>query len=143
MTRAKKSSQSQNFNNNVIAGSQIGQSSGDIQQTYTTQVAGNGKPLDPKDIIKLVEDIHRLLKNSDLPDDQKTKCDRHLKTLKDEVGEKDPDKDYAAQTLQKVVHVLKEAGKVTVSTMSLMNRVQPMITRIVPWLGEARNFLKL
>lgn len=143
MAKANKNSQEQNFNNTVINGGQIGQSLGDLQQTYTTQVVGNGKLLDPKDIIKLAEDIQRLLKNSDLPSDSKTKCDRHLQTLNEEIREKDPDKEYAAQTLQKIVHVLKETGQTAASAVNLMDRVQPVITRIIPWLGEARRFLKL
>lgn len=143
MAKAKQSSQSQNFTNAFITDTIIGQSIGDLQQTNTAQVAGNNKPLDPKDIIKLVEDIQHLLKNSDLPSDSKTKCDRQLLTFKDEVREKDPDKDYASKSLQKVVHILKEAGQTAGSAANLMDRVQPVITRIIPWLGEAKRFLKI
>lgn len=142
MTRTKKS-QSQNFNNAVISRSQIGQSSGNLKQTYSSQVAETNKPMDPKDIIKLIEDIQHLLKNSDLPNDSKTKCDRHLQTFNEKVGEKNPDKKYAADTLQKVFHVLKEAGKTSAVALNLMDKMQPVITRIIPWLGEAKEFLIL
>jgi hypothetical protein len=140
---AKKTSQSQNFNNTVIYGSQIGQSFEDLSQTYTPGVSGNSKPLDSTYIIELVNEIQHFLKNSDLAVEPKAKCSRHIKTLKDEVGEKDPDKEYAAHTLQKIVHVLKGKGETGVSSLGLMDRVQPMITRIIPWLGEAKKFLKL
>lgn len=141
MAKNKKEFQSQNFKNAIISGSQIGQSFGDIRQTNTNYTADNGKPLIPKEIINLVEAIQLLIKNSDLPNDSKTKCDRHLQTLKDEIQEKKPNKDFAALTLQKVINVLKETEKAFGSDTSLIDNVQPIITKILPWLGETKKFI--
>jgi len=136
MTKVKKPVQLQNFNNTKISYSQIGQSLGVLYQN-------DSKSLDPQDIIELIDDIQSILKGSDLPGELKTKCNRNLQCFKEEVQEEVPDKDYAAHTLQKVIHVLQETKQNESFNFHLKERLQPMITRIVPWLGEAKKFLKI
>ncbi len=143
MKREEKHSQSQNFNNSVILGSQIGQGLKDVNQQYTTQRAGNSKIIDPTDIIKLVEEIQRILKNSNVPGDMKGKCENYLQTFKSETQEKDPDKNYAAHSLQKFIHEIHKTKNTTIPDTAFIDKVQPLITRIIPWLGEERKFIKL
>lgn len=142
MTQEKKPSQSQSFNNSNFSNVQIGQGE-HIHQVQTISEAGSGKSFNPEEIIKLIEKMQHILQGLELANDIKSKCSRHLQTVKDEVHEEKPDKEYAARTLQKFNHILKETGNTLGSGMKFMDKLQPVMTGITPWLGEAQKFLVL
>jgi len=143
MEEKKNISQSQNFNNAIISGAQIGQSNGNLYQNNINQGAVDDRQLNPRVIANLIENLRLIINNSELSDNMIGKCDRHLQTFQDEVLEKKPNKDYAAQTLQRVLSAIKDTEKVTTASLGLIDKMQPVITRIVPWLGEAKKFLRL
>ena len=104
---------------------------------------GAGKSLEPEEILQFIEKMQIILQEYDLPGNQKEKCNRHLEAVRDEVKEKNPDKEYAAKTLQKFTHILKETGKTIGSGVSLIDQLQPVISSVLPWLGDAQKFLIL
>lgn len=120
-------------------GGQVVRGGGDAVQTEK----GAGKSLEPEEIIKFIEKMQQMVQEFDLSDTLKAKCDRHLETVRDEVQGQNPDKEYAAKTLQKFTHILKETGKTIGSGVSLMDKLQPTISGVLPWLGEAKKFLVL
>ncbi|MEA5472339.1 hypothetical protein [Spirulina sp. 06S082] len=75
-----------------------------------------------------------------LKEEKTVKAIKHLETAKEEVQEEEPDKDFAAKSLQRATKVLKEAGETVEAGTDLWQKVQPIITKLLPWLGVAASF---
>jgi hypothetical protein len=98
------SRQSMNVSGSTISG-QIGQAGGDLTQTQYQSSGGAEKQLTTAEVIQLIGQIEGLLKSSALPDEQKNKVILHLETVKEEAEAKEPDKQYAAKSLQKATKI--------------------------------------
>ena len=101
----------------------------------------SGEPaLTPADIVALIVQIEALLQGSNLPDEQKEKAVKHLNTVKDEAQEAEPDKDFAAKSLQRATKVFKEASGTVEAGQGLWQTVKPILSKLGPWLGVAISF---
>ena len=137
----EKSTQSMNFSGGQFSGVQIGQAGRDQTQTQQISQDGSEKQLNQKDVFGLLTQIEELVRGSNLPDTQKEKAIKHLDAAKEEIQEKEPDKDYTAKSLQKATKVLKEASEAVVVSRSFWQKLEPIITQLSPWLGVAKSFL--
>ena len=100
-----------------------------------------GEPaLTPADIVALIVQIEGLLQGSSLPEDQKAKAVQHLSTVKDEVQAAEPDKDFAAKSLQRATRVFKDASETVTAGQGLWQTVKPILSKLGPWLGVAISF---
>lgn len=140
MSIEKKASQSLSIENSNISGSQLAIGNY-IKQTKIVKTNGPEKSLTSQEVLIIIQEMQNLLQNLGLQNDKKSKCLRHLQTVKEEVKEKNPDKEYAAQNLQKMVHLLKETRNPASPGDCVMDKLQPIITRMLPWLGETKKFL--
>lgn len=139
----EKSSQSINISGGQLSNVQIGGMAGqDLTVSQTQQIGTDGKDaqLTQDDVVELITQLEALLQSSELPDQQSTKALRHLETAKEEVQNKEPDKDYAAKSLKKATTVLKEAGETVSAGSSLWNKIKPIVEKVTPWLGVASGF---
>ncbi len=95
------------------------------------------------EVIELIAQIETLLDGSDLPEDQKKKALKHLDSVKEEAAKEDteekPDKDFATKSLQRATKVIKDASETVEASKSLWDKLQPIVTRIIPWLGAAKS----
>jgi hypothetical protein len=134
---------SQTFNNSgTFTNSNVLQ--GDNRMTInTTGYPGTENTLSSQEIISLIENIHHTLKAAGLPEDSKKKCLRHLASVKDEVYEDQPDKGFAAKGMKKVLHILKETGKVMGTDSEVPGQIEPVLERMLPWLGVDKDFFVL
>lgn len=134
----QSTNQSMNFSGSTISG-QVGQAGGDLHQTqYQNQ--DEVKQLTAAEVIQLIGQIESLLKNSALPDEQKNKAITHLEAVKEEVEAKEPDKQYAAKSLQKVTKVLKDTSETVDAGKNLWNSVEPILNKLLPWFSVASDF---
>ena len=109
-----------------------------------TQQVGEGIPgqaLTPRDVANLLDQLKVLLDGSELPAAEKEKAIRGIDTAKDEVQADEPDKEFAAKSLQRATKVLKEAGETVEAGTSLWRKVKPILETVSPWLGVATGFL--
>lgn len=139
----EKSSQSFSISGGQVSHAQIGGQAGrDLSATQNQQINQNEsqKPLTQADVVELIAQLEELFRISGLPEAQTTKSIKHLEAAKEEVQEKEPDKDFAAKNLQKATKVLKEANEAVTAGTSIWEKVQPIIIKLVPWLGVAANF---
>ncbi len=121
----------------------VGLAGNDMNVTQNQQI-GTGessKPLTQKEVVELIAQLEEIFRSSDLPPAQTAKAIKHLEAAKEEAQEKEPDKDFAAKNLQRATKVLKEAGETVKAGMSLWNKVQPIMTKLLPWLGVAAGIL--
>ena len=138
MTQESNTSNTFNFNNGPISNSQIMQGNhNELTQTIVNNGAEN--TLTTQDVLKMITEMNKLVQVSELPDEPKNKCLRHLQTVEEEVQEDKPNKDYAANGIKKVFHILKETGKVT----NLPDQIEPVLSGMLPWLGVDKNFFVL
>jgi len=139
----EKPSQSFSISGGQLSDVQIGGMAGqDMNVTQNQQIgtSESSKPLTQADVVELIAQLEELFQSSGLPEAQTAKAIKHLEAAKEEVQEKEPDKDFAAKNLQRATKVLKEAGETVEAGTSLWKKVQPIITKLLPWLGVAASF---
>lgn len=135
----EKPSQSMSISGGQFSGVQIGQAGRNLTQTQQHQGKAE-KQLTSVDVVKLLTKLEELLKQSALPETQKQKATKHLETAKEEAKEVEPDKEYAAKSLQKATKLLKDAGETVDAGQGLWNKAEPIVTNLLPWLGVTADF---
>lgn len=120
-----------------------GQAGRDLQANQSQQNIrdSDSEMLTSLDIVNLLNQLREVLQLSDLPNDEKEKVMRNLETAKDEVQAEEPDKVFAAKSLQRATKVLKETSSTVEAGTSLWQKVKPIIESIRPWLGVAASSL--
>ena len=115
----------------------------DLNVTQNQQIgtSESSQLLTQTDVVKLITQLEELFRSSDLPEEKTAKAIKHLEAAKEEVQEKEPDKDFAAKNLQRATKVLKEASETVEAGSSLWQKVKPILETITPWLGVAASFL--
>jgi hypothetical protein len=135
----EKPSQSISITGATVTG-QVAQAGGNATQTQQINQEGTDKQLAISDVVKLLSQIEALINISALSDNQKSKATTHLEAAKEATQEKEPDKDYAAKSLQKAVKILKDANDTVDAGQGLWSRVTPLVKQLLPWLGVASHF---
>jgi hypothetical protein len=137
----EKPTQSMSFSGGQLSGVQAGQAGGDLTQTQQNSQGEAEKQLTPVEVVELIAQIETLFRNSDLPEEQKEKALKHLETAKEETQETEPDKNYAAKSLQRATKVLKEANETVGAGQGLWQKLEPITSKLAPWLGIAAKSL--
>ena len=109
-----------------------------VQQIGTD---GEDKPLTANDVVELLGQIEALIAESGLSDSEKEKLKNHLGVAKEEAQATEPDKGFAAKSLQRATQVLKDAGETVEAGQSLWKNVHPLFSKLSPWLGVALTLL--
>ena len=92
------------------------------------------------DLIELIGQLERVFRHSGLPEVHSIKVIRQLEAVKAEAQAEEPDKAFAANSLQRAAKLLKDASATVGAGTSLWEKVQPIITRLSPWLGVGESF---
>lgn len=140
---SESSSQSLNISGAKLSNVQIGgQAGGDLTANQTQNISQGGleDSLTPMNVVELIAQLEDLFDSSNLPENSKQKAIKYLESAKEEVQEEEPDKDFAAKSLQRATKVLKEAGDTVDAGTSLWSKVKPIVGRLIPWLGVAASF---
>jgi hypothetical protein len=109
MSEEAPNSQSMNFSGQVSGVNAAQNVGGSVNQELSSGQGEAAKQLSPTEVIELIAQIEVLFSNSDLSNEQKEKALKHLDTAKEEVKNPEPDKDFAAKSLQRATQVLKQA----------------------------------
>jgi len=141
--------QSQSIGGTQISGSQIqmGQSKhGNVTQTQRDNRSGvesAGKKLTVAEVLALLDRLREQLQASDISSPHKEKAQKYLEVVKEEVQEKEPDKEQTAKNFKKVTDVLKSANETTTEGKKLWETVHPALGQLVLWFGVAKGFFGL
>ncbi|MTJ50088.1 hypothetical protein [Dolichospermum sp. UHCC 0259] len=141
--KEKEPSQLISFSGGQVSHIQLGGIAGrdmNMSQNQQIGISESSKPLAQADVVELIAEIEALFRSSDLPETQTAKAIKHLESAKDEAQQEEPDKDFAAKSLQRATKVLKEADETVEAGTSLWQKVDPIITKLLPWLGVAASF---
>jgi hypothetical protein len=122
---------------------QVAQAGGNVNQTQQINQGSGEKQLTVPEVVSLMIQIETLLKNSALSDNQKNKAIAHLEAAKEAAQEEEPDKEYAAKSLQKATRVLKDASETVAAGQGLWQRVEPILSQLITWLGVTSHFFGL
>lgn len=140
----EKSSQSFSISGGQVSDVQIaGIAGNDMNVTQNQQISTSesSKTLTPTDVVELITQLEELFRSSSLPEAQIAKAIKHLEAAKEEAQEKEPDKDFAAKSLQRATKILKEANKTVEAGTSLWKKAQPIVNKLLPWLEVAAGIL--
>lgn len=130
---------SQSFSGSELSGGvQVGQAGRDVVQSQ--QVNPTEKQIKSADVVELLTRIEELLQGANLAEPEKEKAVRYLNAAKEEVQQKEPDKDLAAKSLKRVTETLKNANETVEASTGLWKNVQPILTQLLGWLGVAKSF---
>lgn len=136
----EKTAQSISISGSTVSG-QIAQAGGDIKQSQYLHPPSAEAQLTVAEVIEFIDQIKALLKHSDLQDDQKNSAAIHLESAKEAAKEAEPDKDYAAKCLQKATKLLKTSSGTIEAGKGLWSEIEPILTKLLPWLGITARFL--
>jgi len=131
--------QSISISGGTVSG-QIAQAGGNVTQTQQIYQSNSEKQLSVTEVVQLIGEMEFLLQHSTLPDNQKTKTITHLAAAKEAVKEEEPDKDYAAKSLQKATKLLKESTQTIAVGKELWQQIQAILTQLLSWLGVASHY---
>ncbi|MDZ7955381.1 CHAT domain-containing protein [Nostoc sp. DedQUE09] len=134
--------QSITISGGTISG-QVGQAGGNLSQTQQIYHSQAEKQLNVIEVVELISQIETLVKQSTIPEERKSKAIAHLAAVKEAATEEEPDKDYAAKSLQKATKFLKESSATIESAKKLWQQITSILTQLLPWLGVAPNFFGL
>ena len=134
-----KSSQSIHISGGEFSQVQIGQASGDVQQVFSVN-KGSSDISTSEDVVATLQEIIGLLNDSQLSTEQKRKATRYVEAAKEAVTDDEPDKQYVAGSLQQATKVFKEASTAVAAGQGLWDKVKPLVTKLVPYLGVAASF---
>ena len=140
----EKASQSLSISGGQLSNVQIGGQAGRdliVTQSQQTGEGNTDKLLTSAEVVDLLDQIKELLQESNLSEVDKEKVVRGIETAKDEVQTDEPDKEYAAKSLQRATKVLKEAGETVEAGTGLWQKVKPILETVSPWFGIAVSFL--
>ena len=137
-------SQSFNISHGQLSNVQIGGIAGRDQVTTQTQQVNspsNQTDLTPTDVLQLLTQLEVLVQNTNIPADQANKAIKHIEAAKEEVQEKDPDKDFLAKHLKRTTNTLKTASQTVTAAKGLWDKAEPIVSKLSPWLGIAATLL--
>lgn len=123
-------SQSMNFSGGTFSKVQLGQAGRDLTQTQKFNSANSEKQLTVTEVVTLIQKIEAIFRNSDLPEKQQEKALNYLENAQEAVQEDEPDKTYAAKSLQKANKLLQD----TDFLVKLKAKLEPLYTQLEPWL---------
>lgn len=129
------------FSGGQFSNAQIAQAGRDLTQNQQINQGEAEKQLTQEDVFALLAQIEELVHSSNLLEAQKEKAIKHLDSAKEEVQQKEPDKDFAAKSLQRGIKVLKEADEAVGVSQGLWKKLEPIATQLAPWLGIAAKSL--
>jgi cell division protein FtsL len=135
----ERASQSFSISGGTVSG-QVAQAGGNVTQTQQINQGNAEKQLSVSEVVGLLIQIETILKSSPLPDTQKNKAITHLEAAKEATQEEESDKDYAAKSLQKATRILKNASETADAGQQLWQRVEPILSQLLTWLGVTSHF---
>ncbi|MEO1349192.1 MAG: hypothetical protein AAFW84_10395 [Cyanobacteria bacterium J06635_15] len=127
--------QSISISSSQVSG-QIGQAGRDFFQNQVK----TKEMLTSTDVVSGLVQIEELIRSSNLSDSEKNKAIRHIETVKEEAQSKEPEKNFAATSLQRATEVLKSADETVSAGQGLFGKVKPVIENLLPWFGVAKSF---
>jgi len=136
----KKAPQSFNANEIQLSNVQIGIAGKNLSQNQHIVKRELEKQLSTTEVLEIVMQVEILLRSSNLAEKQKQKILKHLDSVKEEAKDEEPDKDFAAKSLQRATKVLKSASETVDAGSGLWERIQAIVTKLIPWLGVSKNF---
>ncbi|PSN10087.1 hypothetical protein C7271_26600 [filamentous cyanobacterium CCP5] len=136
-------------NNDINIGSVQGSSlnlaqdvSGDVHQSADT-TWNQGQVLTPEEVIDQLTQLEALFSQSDLPEADKQTVMAYVETAKEEAQAEEPDKGFAAKSLQKAAQTLKRVNETLGVGQDLWQKLEPIFKTLAPWLGVAAQSLIL
>lgn len=135
-------SQNINISGSSLSGSQFGQAGRDQSQFQEIGQSSTSQSLNQKEVIDLLEDLEKILRGCDLSIDQREKALRYLSAAQEEAKAEEPDKRFAADSLKKVTKVLTDANETIEASQGVWDKIQPVLGKLVPWLGVAMGFFR-
>lgn len=135
----EKSAQVFTIQGGTVSG-QAAQAGGNVTQTQHIYHDSSERQLSVSEVVNLFTQIESLVQHTSLPDDQKHKATTHLEAAKESAKEAEPDKEYAAKSLQKAIKILKDTNESVEASQGLWNKLVPVVKQLLPWLGVSAQF---
>lgn len=128
----------QGDNNRVIQGDHNQGVLGDNNQVSQGQgAASTEEPLTKEQAIKLLAELDKLVRGTELPEDTKEEATMYLGAAKKATEKEEPKKKTALANLESMAKTLETAGKTVDAGKNLWDKAKPIILKVAAWLGAA------
>jgi hypothetical protein len=139
----KQNSQTLTISGEQLTNVQIGGVAGQDLTANLQQQIDQGQAehsLTPTEVVALINELAAVLRQANLPVAATDKALKHLDVAREEAQAPGPDKEFTAKSLQRATTVLKNAGETVDAGTGLWTKVEPIVSKLVPWLGVAVSF---
>jgi hypothetical protein len=127
-----------NSNHQAIQGEGNQGVQGDNNVTQNGQAgAATEKPLSQTDVIELLAELEKLVREAQLSEDAKEEAIMYLGAAKKATAKEEPKKETALANLQGVAETLETASKAANASANLWDKTKPIILKVAGWLGAA------
>ncbi|WP_377482044.1 MAG: hypothetical protein P2A85_28940 (plasmid) [Microcoleus anatoxicus] len=97
--------------------------------------AATEKPLSQTDVIALLAELEKLVREAQLSEDAKEEAIMYLGAAKKATAKEEPKKETALANLQGVAETLETASKAANASANLWDKTKPIILKVAGWLG--------
>jgi hypothetical protein len=135
-------SQSFSISGGQLSNIQIGGQAGrdlNLQQHQQVVQSKAEQPLTQREIVELLVQVEAIVR-ANLPPEQASKALKHLESVKEEAESSEPDRNFAAKSLQRATQVMKEANDTVEAGTNLWQKIEPLLSRLSPWLKVGIGF---
>ncbi|NET61021.1 MAG: hypothetical protein F6K47_34310 [Symploca sp. SIO2E6] len=129
----------QGNNNRVIQGEGNQGTLGDnnIVTQQGQAAASTEEPLSKADVIVLLAELEKLVREAQLSEDTKEEATMYLGAAKKATEKEEPKKETALANLQSVAETLETASQAANASTNLWDKAKPIILKVAGWLGAA------
>jgi hypothetical protein len=128
----------QGDNNRAIQGDNNQGVLGDNNQVTQSQGAATAEEqLTKADVIALLAELDKLVREAELPEEAKEEATMYLGAAKKATEKEEPKKETALANLESVAETLETASKTVNAGANIWTKAKPIITKVAGWLGAA------
>jgi len=98
------------------------------------------KLLTQAEVVGLIQQWVDVLNQASLAPVTAEKAIKHLEVAAEEARAQEPDKSFAAKNLQRATALLRSANETLHEGTGLWQKIDPILTKLSPWLGVAAGF---
>ena len=127
-----------NFSGSSASNVQIAQlRDGNVSQLQQVGTIDSAEQLQPSEVIALLEELSEILSSADIPKAQKDIAMRNVGSAMDVANEEEPDKDFGAKALKRVINLIKSAEETIDAGTGFVSKAKPVLEKLLPWFGLA------
>ena len=111
----------------------------DVNVTQQMSLGEAAEAITQEQAIEILSQIEELIKAANLPEEVVSEAAKYVSKAKEEATEEKPEQSIIVRHLERATSVLKKAELTAGAVKNLVDKLKPLILKLVGWLGVAAN----